>query len=365
MMPPIWIGRAWCAEGAIGGAMERRAGPPEGELRKSAAYYHVVLERIPPRAEPAFESPAMQEWVWGRVWGVTNDVGRLRLCALHRPGDEMAIIDPDKYDDAIEALIDDREQWYWRDSTGPDLARLRRQHDALRAALVAEGVEIVEVPGGAGDVKAVFTRDQAVAIDGGAIVCRMGPVGYAPGYGRRGEEAHITRVLAGLGMPILRTIAGTGLLEGGSVCFLAERVAAVGMSFRQNDEGARQLEEALAVTGTRLIRVPLTGHSLHLDGCIVMVDHDKALINMTRLPYWFLDTLKELGVRPIHIWPTEEKAVNSLAVHPGRVIIAAGCPYTIERLNRAGVETIPIEYDEVAKNGGGIHCSTLPLIRDR
>ena len=57
------------------------------------------------RAEPAFETPEMQERVWGRVWGVANDVGRLRMCALHTPGEEMAIIDPDKYDDSIEALI--------------------------------------------------------------------------------------------------------------------------------------------------------------------------------------------------------------------------------------------------------------------
>lgn len=338
---------------------------PEPRIRNTDAYYHIVLERIPPRAEPPFEAREMQERVWGRQWGVGDDVGRLRLVALHRPGDEMRTIDPDKYDDSIEALIDDREQWYWRDSVGPDLPLMQRQHDALRAALVAEGVEIVDVGGSAGDVKAIFTRDQAIAVDGGAVICRMGPVGAERGYGRRGEEAYITQVIAALGMPILRTIHGTGLIEGGSFCFLNRRTAALGMSFRQNEEGARQLEEVLAVTGTRLIRVPLVGHSLHLDGCIVMVDHDKALVNITRLPYWFLDTLKELKIEPIHVWPTEGHAINSLAVRPGRILISEGCPRTIERLHKAGVETIEIDYHECRKNGGGIHCSTLPLVRDR
>ncbi len=42
--------------------------PAEGRIRNSEAYYHVVLERIPPRAEPAFEAPEMQERVWGRIW---------------------------------------------------------------------------------------------------------------------------------------------------------------------------------------------------------------------------------------------------------------------------------------------------------
>ena len=333
-------------------------------VRNTDAYYHIVLERIPPRAEPAFEAPEMQERVWGRRWGVLNDVGRLRFVALHRPGDEMRTIDPDNYDESIEALIDDREQWYWRDSEGPDIALMQQQHDALRAALEAEGAEIVTVGGADGDVKAVFTRDQAIAVNGGAIICRMGPVGAERGYGRRGEEGFISRVIAELGMPILRTIHGTGLLEGGSFCFLSSNTAALGMSFRQNEEGARQLEETLAVTGVRLIRVPLTGHSLHLDGGVVMVDHDAALINVTRLPYWFLDELKQLGIRPVHCWPTETHAVNCLAVRPGKVLISEGCPRTRDRLHAAGVESVEIPYSEIRKNGGGIHCSTLPLIRD-
>lgn len=334
------------------------------ELRGSEAYYHVVLERIPPRAEPAFEAPEMQERVWGRVWGVRNDVDPLRLCVVHRPGDEINVIDPAKYDPTIAALIDDAEQWYWRDRTGPDLALMQEQHDGLVAALRAEGVEVRYVDGPPGDPKAVFTRDQAITVPGGAVVCRMGPVGQDPSYGRRGEEAYITRLLAELGMPILRTIHGTGLLEGGSFAFLNETTAAVGMSYRQNEAGVRQIEQVLAEQGIRLVRVPLTGHALHLDGCIVMVDHDKAIVNVARLPYWFLDTLRELGITPIHVWPTEQKALNCLAVRPGRVIIADGCPRTVERLNEAGVETIEIPYDEIHKNGGGIHCSTLPLVRE-
>jgi N-dimethylarginine dimethylaminohydrolase len=334
------------------------------ELRNSEAYYHVVLERMPPRAEPPFEDPEMQERVWGRAWGVSNDVGTLRLVAVHRPGDEISIMDPAKYDPSIAALIDDEDQWYWRDRSGPNLAKMQAQHDGLVETLIAEGVEVARVDGSPYDPKAIFTRDQAIAVKGGAVICRMGPVGKRFGAGRRGEEAYVSRAVSGLGMPILHTIHGTGLLEGGSFCFLTGEVAAVGMGYRQNESGARQIENVLAEQGTRLIRVPLTGHSLHIDGCIVMVDHDKALINVARLPYWFLDTLKGLDIEPIHVWPTEGKAVNCLALRPGRVIIDDDCPRTIERLADAGVEAVPIPYDEIRKNGGGIHCSTLPLVRD-
>src|SRR5688572_5122627 len=98
----------------------------------------------------------------------------------------------------------------------------------------------------------------------------------ATGGVARSRTSH--KVIASLGMPILRTIHGTGLIEGGSFCFLKPGVAALGMSFRQNEEGARQIEEVLHASGARLVRIPLTGHSLHLDGCVLMVDRDKALI---------------------------------------------------------------------------------------
>ncbi|MCM8750085.1 arginine deiminase family protein [Thermomicrobiaceae bacterium CFH 74404] len=338
---------------------------PDDEIRATEAYYHLVLERMPPRAEPAFETPEMQRRVWGRSWGVHNDVGRLRLCVLHRPGEEMLAIDPSgKYDATIGAYIDEDEQWYWRDSTPPDLRRMQEEHDALAAALRAEDVEVVYVDCPPRDPHAVFTRDVAVAVKGGAVIGRMGLVGTHPQAGRRGEEAYVARLLAQLGMPILHTIHGTGLLEGGSVCWLNESTVAIGMSQRQNEAGARQLEAVLAEQGVRLIRVPLPGYALHLDGACVMVDYDKALVNVTRLPYWFLETLAELGIQAIHVWPTEVKAVNCLAVRPGRVIMPAGCPRTRERLEQAGVEAIEVPYDEILKNGGGIHCSTLPLIRD-
>ena len=83
-------------------------------LQNSPQYYHEVLKAIPPRPTPAFEDEEMQARVWGRSWGVRNDVGSLKMVLVHRPGDEIKIMTQDKYDPAIEALIDRKEQWYFR-----------------------------------------------------------------------------------------------------------------------------------------------------------------------------------------------------------------------------------------------------------
>jgi len=337
------------------------------KLRDSSQYYHVVLERIPPRSTPAFETDEMQKRVWGRRWGVHNDVGRIELILLHRPGDEIRVITGDKYDPSIDALIDDREQWYFRSDRAPDLAKMQREHDSLAAALRDEGVEVEYVGCSPRNPNGMFVRDTAAIVPGGAVIGRMGPVGAEPGTGRRGEEKFVSQKLMALGMPILHTIHGTGLFEGGSFCLLNQEYAAAGASYRQNEAGIDQLQNVLKHIGIELIEVPLVGHSLHLDGGIVMIDHDKALVDVTRLPYWFLDKLRELRSEAIQIDPRDDHvAINSLAVAPGRVLMTTQTKWTASLLEQRGLEVVDlIEYDECHRHGGSIHCSTLPLIRAR
>jgi len=41
-----------------------------------------------------------------------------------------------------------------------------------------------------------------------------------------------------------------------------------------------------------------------------------------------------------------------------------GSPKTRALLEKAGVETIEIPYDEVQRYGGGIRCTTMQLVRE-
>ncbi|ACZ40032.1 dimethylarginine dimethylaminohydrolase family protein [Sphaerobacter thermophilus] len=325
---------------------------------------HIVSESYyqsftPPEPEPGFNDPAEMEAVWGRVWGANSEVGQLRMVLMRRPGEEMNVIQGGQYSEEAEALVDPQGRWYWRDRNPPDLAKMQHQHDVLSATLRDEGVTVVYVEGVEGPfVKSVFTRDPLITVPGGAIIGRMAP------RMRRGEEAYVTKTVAALGMPILGTIVGTGMLEGGSFVKLTPKVAAFGTSIRCNEEGAQQLREILARLGIELIVVPMVGWSIHLDGYLGMVDIDKALIVPDGLPYWFIDRLHSLGIETIPVHPEERWAVNSLCVRPGRIIMSEGHPYTQERLEKRGVEVITVPYDEIQKNGGGVHCSTMELVRD-
>ena len=323
--------------------------------------YNQTIKLFGADAEPAFETPEQQEAVWGRRWGCDSDVGRLRLVLMHRPGAEMAVIDPAKRIEEIGAFGDPEAGWYWQSDEIPPLAEMQAQHDALVAALEREGVQVAFLDGVSdGRIKSCYTRDSSLAVKGGAVVCRMGP------RLRRGEEAAATRTLADLGMPILRTIHGRGLMEGGSFAWIDAKTAVIGRSIRVNEDACRQLEEVFAAQGVELIRVDLAGYEIHIDGFFVMIDVDLALIDPDGLPYTFLQRLEALGVRTIEIAPADSSwIVNCLAVRPGRVIMPEGASNrTLDLLAQHDVEIVTIPYDKMALNGGGIHCSTCPLVRD-
>jgi N-dimethylarginine dimethylaminohydrolase len=328
---------------------------PAGEA--FPAGFHQTL--CPPTPSPGFDDPAEMLRVWGREWGASDDVGQLRMVLVRRPGDELLRIRADCWDERAQALVDPEGKWYWTHREPPDLPLMQAQHDGLVAALRQDGVEVCSVEGTPPEFpKSIYTRDPLAMIRGGAIIGRLAPLM------RRGEERYVTQTIAAMGIPILRTIAGTGMMEGGTFAKVRRDLAVFGTSIRCNTEAARQVEETLRWFGIELVVVPVSGWSIHLDGAFVMVDTDKALVHPHNLPHWFLDRLVEWGIEPIFRHESERWALNSLAIRPGRVLMNDTSPYTRERLERRGIEVVAIPYDEVQKNGGGIHCSTMELLRD-
>jgi N-dimethylarginine dimethylaminohydrolase len=341
--------------------MTKPVDPAAAAMTEADFRYNMTIKRFASEPEPRFESDSEQTATWGRRWGCTSDVGRLRVVLMHRPGPELAVIDRSKRIDELGSYGDDATGWYWVGREIPEPAAYRAQHATLVAALEEEGVEVVFLDAAApGRMKSIYTRDSVIAVEGGAVVTRMGP------RIRRGEELPVTRTLARIGMPILRTIHGTGILEGGSFAFLTPRTAVIGLSSRVNEEGARQLEDVLRTQGVALIRVQIPGYRLHIDGGLVMVDVETALVNPTRLPFVFLEEMKALGIRTIELTAEDPAwAINCLAVRPGRVLISDQVsPRTAERLDKAGISLRLVPYSTVCLGGGGIHCSTAPLVRD-
>jgi N-dimethylarginine dimethylaminohydrolase len=323
--------------------------------------YNQTIKMFAADASPPFEDDGELEKHWGKVWGIDNDVGQIRSILVHRPGPEMSIVDPTKRITEIGSFGDPKAGWYFQSDTPPDIPMMHSQHDAMVKALKADGIEVFHVEGVDNTrLKSCYTRDPLIMVKGGAIVCRMGA------RIRRGEELAITRTLAKIGIPILRTISGTGVMEGGSFAWINNKTAAIGVGVRVNREGAEQVGEVLKRQGVELLIVELTGYDIHLDVSFLMIDKDLALVNPFGLPYSFMEDLKARGVRLIEINPADDPWINnSLALAPGKLLMPEGATNrTFDALAKHGVSWTVVPYAAVHKNGGGIHCSTTPLRRD-
>jgi N-dimethylarginine dimethylaminohydrolase len=329
-------------------------------LSMSDGLMHQILG---PEPTPAFGDKTELTATWGRPWGAADDVSRLRLVVMRPPAaglGEVAQLGEAAWAEAAQAYVDPNRNWYWAGRELPDLDRLHAEHAAFASQLEAHGVEVILAPQLSDHhTKAVFTRDPLFTVRGGSVIARMAP------RMRRGEEQAMTRVLAEAGAPILGTIGGTGVAEGGSFVKVRPDKAFFGTSVRCNAEGHRQLRAILQEWGVDVARVNLPGYQIHLDIMLAMIDDDLALVNPRLLPYDTQAELRQMGVELVETEPGEDWACNMLTLERRKVFFPAHLPRTADKLNSAhNVEVIPVPYREMNKNGGGIHCSTHELVRD-
>lgn len=284
--------------------------------------------------------------LWGD-FGVCSEVDPLKAVLMRRPGKEIENFD-----------------WQGARFKGPiDAERFRGQHDALADIYRSHGVKVHYIEQQREDKpNALFCRDLVLMTPEGAIVTR--PAMEA----RRGEERYAAKALADLGVPIIRTICGGATFEGAMVMWVDRNTAILASGVRTNRSGYEMVESELkrmGVTEVLHMQVPY-GHA-HIDGNLNFASHDVAMIHASQVPYDVCDALKKKGIKLLECpSQTEAKhtfAINFVALKPGQIVMPAGNPRSQEVLEQNGIEVIPVEFDEVMKGYGAIHCCTAFLKR--
>lgn len=286
-----------------------------------------------------------------RTYGSQSMVAPLRRVLVKRPDEVFATADPAK----------------WHYTGRPDLEIARQEHDALVDILRRAGAEVLyhdEIQPDRAD--AIFVFDPALVTDQGAVLLSMGKVL------RRGEEQAMARRLDALGVPVYYTLHGQARAEGGDLLWVDHDTLAVGLGFRTNAEGLRQLREAMDGLGVTVIPVELPYHAgpeacLHLLSLISIVDHDLAVVYPPLLSVPFWQHLRGRGFRLVEVPPEEFETMgpNVLALAPGRCLMLEGNPITRQRLIEAGCEVLIYRGNEVSlKAEGGATCLTRPILRE-
>ena len=286
---------------------------------------------------------------WGD-WGVSSEYGTLRAVLLRRPGRELDV-------------VDDFEAVQMRSDLQPE--RARHQHDGLAAAYRAYGVAVHYVERGCDDKpNSLFVRDLMLMTPEGAIISR--PASTV----RAGEERLVAEALGTLGVPILMSVHGTGTFEGADVAWVNDDLCFLAEGLRTNTEGADQVERMLREIGVaRVVRVGLPYGAMHLDGLLAILDRDLAVVWPRRTPHRIVATLREREFRLIEVVDEIEAQdclpMNVVTLEPGVVLMPTGGDRLRAAYEDAGVTCHVVEVDELIKAGGGLHCMTGFLKRDK
>jgi arginine deiminase len=284
--------------------------------------------------------------VWG-PWGIASEWGPLQAVLLHRPGVEVeGLADPD----AAQMLAP------------VDSVAMRRDHDALAEAYRRAGVAVHYLePSTTPPPNTLFVRDLFFTTPEGAILAR--PASTV----RAGEERHVARRLAELGLPILRSVRGSGTFEGADALWVDEKTVLLATGLRTNAEGATQVESLLREMGVEVIRVGLPYGAMHLLGVINFADRDLAVAWPGRVPYQAVEAVRERDCEvlwlPDEVEARQGMALNFVALGPRRVLMPAGCPLTRATYEAVGISCQEVEIGELLKAAGGMGCLTGILSR--
>jgi dimethylargininase len=248
-----------------------------------------------------------------KAYGSQSMIAPLRKVLVKRPDEAFAVADADK--------------WHYTDR--PNLERAQQEHDGLAALLRQAGAEVVYHDAPQPDhADAIYVYDPAIVTDRGAIML--------------------------------------------SLLWLDHDTLAVGLGFRTNAEGLRQLREALSGLGVSVLPVELPYYQgpvacLHLLSLISIVDHKLAVVYPPLLSVPFWQYLRhERGFRLLEVPPQEFESMgtNVLALAPGRCLMLEGNPVTQQRLIEAGCEVLTYRGHEISlKAEGGPTCLTRPILR--
>ena len=215
----------------------------------------------------------------------------------------------------------------------------------------------------------LFTRDVASVTKQAALLMR--PTHPARCF----EPVYMKKVFDSMDIPTLEIARGK--VEGGDLVYLDENTLMIGFGPRTNLDGVKAIEDLVSEAVKTILAVPLPSFRVHLDGALMILDRDVAIVHPGSLlfPAKLLqeeelvlmpDYLKEEGFDLIEV--TDEEVINFgpnlLVVKPNMVVSYSWNTRIISELEERSMEVFSLQGHELVKAGGGPHCMTCPVLRE-
>jgi arginine deiminase len=283
------------------------------------------------------------------AWGVDSEHGRL-----------------------LDVLVCTPDNFRWRATSAISQATLDAghrfeaelaagQHAALVGAYKNAGVHCHFLEPDPSLPYQVFTRDSSSMGPNGTVVTQPAQ------WWRRGEYAPVIRFHQEAGIPI-RGMITAGSLEGGDVMIVEPGSVLIGAGETRTQEvAANQLAEWFREDGWEARVQPIPERYVHIDVLVAVLAEKVAAVCSEVLPSAALEWLRAKGFDLIEV--SEEQAftlgVNAISLGNERVISAATGVELNAALRARGLEVVEIDLTMFTLGGGGPHCLSQALRRER
>ncbi|MCL5281228.1 MAG: arginine deiminase family protein [Planctomycetes bacterium] len=298
-----------------------------------------------------------------------DSLGRLTRVMVHRPGDELGVINEANYRD-------------WLFDSVPDVAGFRAEHDAYCELLRSHGVEVLELADYVASAPAklaympniTYMHDVAVISNRGAILSRMAWAG------RRDEHLVVREALETLGIPIFAAFDDPqDAFEG--CLLLSPRTVLVAETERHSPASIRKfIARALSAFDEVIyVKIPKARRFMHPDTVYNRITDRLALVYRPGIeaaylyrrdavePVDFPEFMRARGIELVNVSDAEQRrlACSFVPLEPGVIFHydTALDPATCRELSRRGVEIIPFHPHALHAGGGSLRCLTLRLHR--
>ncbi|WP_085900142.1 dimethylarginine dimethylaminohydrolase family protein [Kiloniella majae] len=287
-------------------------------------------------------------------YGCQTMAAPMKRVLMRRPGESLRNADPVK--------------WHYNELF--DAEKAIDQYQGLVDMVEQAGTEIVWIEDNDDGLSdAMFTRDASLIVEAGAVLLRMGK-------SLRAEEPALHgKAYEAAGIPVLGALSGDALVEGGDTIWLDEKTLVVGLGFRSNREGVRQLNELLNPHGIEVLGFDLpTWHGeeacLHLMSVISPLDEDLYLVFSPLIPAALYSLMKQRGIQMIEAPSKEFTAsyglnLNVMPLSPRDCVMIDGFPETQAMMEAHKVKVRTFEGGALCMAcEGGPTCLTNPILRE-
>jgi N-dimethylarginine dimethylaminohydrolase len=282
-------------------------------------------------------------------WGVDSEHGRLLDVLVCRPDNFRW-----RVTSAITQATFDAGHRF-----DPELAA--SQHAALVSAYEEAGVRVHFLDPDPALPYQVFTRDSSTMGPNGTVVTQPAQ------WWRRGEYAPVIRFHQEAEIPI-RGMITAGSLEGGDVMIVEPGSVLIGCGeARTQQAAADQLAGWFREDGWEARVQPIPERYVHIDVLSAVLGEKLAAVCADVLPASTVEWFRAKGFDLIEV--SEEQAftlgANAISLGGGKVISAAGADELNGALTARGIEVIELDLSMFTLGGGGPHCLSQALRRER